>query len=87
MRVEVEITDHVTVRGYAPVPIFEPQAATESSRTAVDRRRARLGGPQARRHARTAPPGWSPTPTPARSRPAGRVRIDGYDNAILERET
>ncbi len=85
VRVEVEITDHVIVRGYAPVPVFEPQP-NEGESHRVTGRRARLGGAQARCH-RVGGPVRLESDTNTCSIPAGwAVRIDGYDNAILQRE-
>ena len=84
MRVEVEITDHVIVRGYAPVPVFEPQPREgESHRVTGDvlvweelKPGATASGPvrlESDTNTCAIPAGWA-------------VRIDGYDNAILQRE-
>jgi N-methylhydantoinase A len=82
VRVEVEITDRVTVRGYAPVPTYAPQAHTETEHAVggdVLIWEGLSAGTTASGPARlesdtnscTIPAGWT-------------VRIDGYGNAILE---
>ena len=68
VRVEVEITDRVTVRGYAPVPVFEPAARGRDAPRHGDVLVWEELKPGA---TASGPAGWSPTPTPARSRPAG----------------
>jgi len=84
VRVEVEITDHVIVRGYAPVPVFEPQPREgESHRVTGEvlvwedlKPGATASGPvrlESDTNTCSIPAGWA-------------VRIDGYDNAILQRE-
>jgi N-methylhydantoinase A len=81
-RFEVEITDRVTVRGYSPVPIYEPQAhtevSTEHSGDVLDWDALAPGatahGParlESETNSCTIPAGWT-------------VRIDGYGNAVLE---
>src|SRR4051794_4157323 len=35
VRIEVEVTDHVTVRGYSPVPLYEPRPRAEEPREAT----------------------------------------------------
>jgi acetophenone carboxylase len=83
VRVEVEIADRVIVRGYASVPTFDPQPRAEEARDVSGevlvwedlRPGARASGParlESDTNTCTIPAGWS-------------VRIDGYDNAILER--
>jgi N-methylhydantoinase A/oxoprolinase/acetone carboxylase beta subunit len=82
-RVEVEVTDHVTVRGYAPVPTFDPRHREEQPvEVSGDvlvwedlEPGATASGParlESDTNTCTVPAGWS-------------LRIDGYDNAILER--
>jgi N-methylhydantoinase A/oxoprolinase/acetone carboxylase beta subunit len=84
VRVEVEITDHVIVRGYAPVPLFEPRPRDgEQHRVSGDvliweelKPGALASGPtrlESDTNTCAVPSGWA-------------VRIDGYDNAILHRE-
>jgi acetophenone carboxylase len=82
VRVEVEITDRVTVRGYSSVPTFEPQPEAEAptgvsgdvliwedlSPGTTATGPARL---ESETNSCTIPAGWT-------------VRIDGYRNAILE---
>ena len=84
IHVEVEVGDHVTVRGYSPVPVYTPHPRGEHHHEAtggvlawdelnpgvVVRGPARL---ESDTNTCTVPPGWD-------------VRIDGYDNAILYRE-
>ena len=84
VRVEVEITDRVTVRGYSPVPTSSREPRDRDAARG-HRRCPRLGRTHARRD------GERPRPAGVRHQhllvPAGwAVRIDGYDNAILERE-
>ena len=82
VRFEVEITDRVTVRGYSPVPTFEPQPRAETPTTVSGEvlnwddlaPGARANGParlESETNSCAVPAGWS-------------VRIDGYANAILE---
>jgi acetophenone carboxylase len=84
VRVEVEITDRVIVRGYAPVPLFEPRPRDgEQHRVTGDvliwedlKPGATASGPtrlESDTNTCTVPDGWA-------------VRIDGYENAILNRE-
>jgi N-methylhydantoinase A/oxoprolinase/acetone carboxylase beta subunit len=83
VRVEVEIADRVIVRGYAPVPLFEPQPRhAEPHEVAGDvlvwedlKPGAVASGParlESDTNTCTVPAGWT-------------ARLDGYDNAILER--
>jgi N-methylhydantoinase A/oxoprolinase/acetone carboxylase beta subunit len=83
VRIEVEIADRVIVRGYAPVPIFEPRRRDEEPHQVTGdvlvweelRPGATADGParlESDTNTCTIPAGWS-------------VRIDGHDNAILER--
>jgi acetophenone carboxylase len=84
VRVEVEITDHVIVRGYAPVPLYEPQPREgESHRVEGDV----LVWEELKPGALASGPVRLESDTNTCSIPAGwAVRIDGYDNAILQRE-
>ena len=85
MRVEVEITDHVTVRGYAPVPAI--RAAAARGRVAPRRRGDVLVWEELKPGATASGPARLESETNTCSIPAGwAVRIDGYDNAILQRE-
>ena len=81
-RFEVEVADRVTVRGYSPVPIYAPRAEEEtggvvSGDVLVWEQLApgsRAEGParlESDTNTCTIPAGWT-------------VRIDGYDNALLE---
>jgi acetophenone carboxylase len=84
IRIEVEVTDHVTVRGFSPVPVYTPQPRGEHHHEVTGdvlvwddlnpgvtaRGPVRL---ESDTNTCTVPVGWD-------------VRIDGYDNAILYRE-
>jgi acetophenone carboxylase len=84
IRIEVEVTDHVTVRGFSPVPVYTPQPRGEHHHEAggdvlvwddlhpgvTARGPVRL---ESDTNTCTVPAGWD-------------VRIDGHDNAILYRE-
>src|SRR4051812_20287410 len=83
VRVEVEIADRVIVRGYAPVPTFDPPHAGEQPQEVSGevlvwedlKPGATAHGPvrlESDTNTCAVPAGWS-------------LRIDGYDNAILER--
>ena len=83
-RFEVEITDRVTVRGYSPVPTYAPQPRAETGATAEGdvlvwedlAPGASASGParlESETNSCAIPAGWA-------------VRIDGHDNAILNRE-
>jgi acetophenone carboxylase len=83
VRVEVEIADRVIVRGYARVPTFDPAHAGEQPHEVSGdvlvwedlKPGASAHGPtrlESDTNTCTVPAGWS-------------LRIDGYDNAILER--
>jgi N-methylhydantoinase A/oxoprolinase/acetone carboxylase beta subunit len=83
VRIETEVSDRVIVRGYAPVPLFEPQPQAEQPHEATGdvlvweqlRPGATAHGParlESDTNTCTVPAGWT-------------ARIDGYDNAILER--
>jgi acetophenone carboxylase len=84
VRIEVEITYHVTVRGSAPVPLFEPRAAEGDAH--------RVSGEvlvweQLKPGATASGPTRLESDTNTCAIPAGwALRIDGYDNAILHRE-
>ena len=82
VRVEVEeLADRVIVRGYAPVPVFEPQAATE---TETQIQGDVLVWEQLAPGAHAAGPARLESDTNTCTIPAGwTVRIDGYGNAIL----
>jgi N-methylhydantoinase A/oxoprolinase/acetone carboxylase beta subunit len=83
IRIEVEVTDHVTVRGFSPVPVYTPQPRGEHHHEVTGdvlvwddlnpgvtaRGPVRL---ESDTNTCTVPAGWD-------------VRIDGHDNAILER--
>jgi acetophenone carboxylase len=82
-RFEVEISDRVTVRGYSPVPTYAPQPREETPASASgdvlvweDLAPGTTASGPARLESETnscaIPAGWA-------------VRIDGHDNAILER--
>src|SRR3954447_25744438 len=84
VRVEVDVTDHVTVRGYAPVPLFEPARLEEQPHEVTGdvlvweqlTPGSHARGPlrlESDTNTCTVPQGWS-------------MRIDGYENAILEAE-
>jgi N-methylhydantoinase A len=84
VRIEVDVTDHVTVRGYAPVPLFEPAKLEEQPHEVTGdvlvweelTPGSTAHGPtrlESDTNTCTVPEGWS-------------VRIDGYENAILEAE-
>jgi acetophenone carboxylase len=82
-RFEVEVSDRVTVRGYSPVPTYAPQPKPDS------------GGPvsgdvlvweELAPGATATGPARLESETNSCAIPAGwSARIDGYDNAILER--
>jgi acetophenone carboxylase len=82
-RIEVEVTDHVIVRGYSPVPTYEPASQQETQQHHEGdvltweqlKPGATAHGPtrlESDTNTCTVPDGWT-------------VRIDGYENAILER--
>jgi N-methylhydantoinase A/oxoprolinase/acetone carboxylase beta subunit len=82
-RIEVEVTDHVIVRGFSPVPTYEPAPQPEAPQqheqdvlTWEDLKPGATANGPTRLESDTntcmVPQGWT-------------VRIDGYENAILER--
>src|SRR4051812_38218170 len=83
VRVEVEeLRDRVVVRGYAPVPTFEPRPATETPSEVVG---DVLVWEELAPGAHAAGPARLESDTNTCTIPAGwMVRIDGYSNAILE---
>jgi acetophenone carboxylase len=82
-RVEVEVTDHVTVRGYAPVPTFDPRHREEQP---VEVSGDVLVWEDLKPGATASGPARLESDTNTCTVPAGwTLRIDGYDNAILER--
>ncbi|WP_084285983.1 hydantoinase/oxoprolinase family protein [Solirubrobacter soli] len=83
IRIEVEVTGHVTVRGFSPVPVYTPQPNEERRHEVTGdvlvwddlKAGAAARGPvrlESDTNTCTVPAGWN-------------VRIDGHDNAILER--
>jgi N-methylhydantoinase A/oxoprolinase/acetone carboxylase beta subunit len=85
-RFEVEVTDRVTVRGYSPVPVFEPQPQPETEQT-VEPADGVLVWEDLRPGATAAGPARLESETNSCAIPAGwAVRIDGHQNAIVYRE-
>jgi N-methylhydantoinase A/oxoprolinase/acetone carboxylase beta subunit len=83
VRVEVEIADRVIVRGYAPVPLFEPQPRPEELHPVTG---DVLVWEDLKPGAQASGPARLESDTNTCAIPAGwTARIDGYDNAILER--
>jgi acetophenone carboxylase len=81
-RFEVEVADRVTVRGYSPVPTYAPQPEPDTGGAVTG---DVLVWEQLEPGSRAAGPARLESDTNTCTIPAGwTVRVDGYDNAILE---